>query len=667
MPFAFNTLVKRRRKPVTAKKPKETDVILKALQTLQRNKITFTISNQSVVEPPREVYTSQILCWNQSCISVKRNAMLLKGTMLDDDNAELLGFYTIEGDTKTESKCVVSSPSTGLKDILQQLLTGIKEISTNSNCDKLTCSKRRRSSKRRDVKVSEFNSTTESELERLFRKSSDVLVRNRRLLAAAKEQSSNYESLSEVDSDLMVDSGLVTATPVNDSDSIFSCTTISEGFKGFSKHDVTKSTLFLHTAQRCQTQLEKGYETPVCPVLISPLASSTKSTPPKNNYTPLYYAGNFKIPPTPCSDIEYCPTSLAVAGQKLDFQTDLNLTIRTEDLNHCSLSDLHISDLDLSVRDPKRKSEENIKDRPCKTPRYEHKQYQLDSVNGGARKKVLSKEYISSSSDSDSDQPVKPPKLKTPPRKNIKVTNQEKTDNPTIKRQKVKSKLKTPPRRSLRLSTGNETDLKQNQTLPLRQPLTSDKRLSISEGLQERLTALFSDSEDKVQLNDRVPPPPTKSKIPKTSIPSRKNICDNSSCGTTVELKNPTCKKINIVQDILITNNNKAIDLLADRGDVKFSLPRKKPPLQSEGNTPVDILSQVMQDMTKTGPAQRPQPKRIVPQPQPVFQPTQPKLEEKRDLEDCPKSPDIFEEPEETPPPKLIPEDRPIALLPGKY
>lgn len=650
MPFAFNTLVKPRRRLVTVKKPKETDVILKALQTLQRNKITFTISNQSVVQPPREVYTNQSVCLIQSCMSLKRNAMLLRGTSSDDDDAELLGFYTLEGATKTvtESKCVVSSPSTGLKDILQQLLTGIKEISTNSNCDKLTCSKRRKSSKKRAVKMSDFNSTTESELERLFRKSSDVLVRNRRLLAAAKEQSSNYESLSEVDSDLMVDSGLVTATPVNDSDSILSCTTISEGFKGFSKQDVTNSTLFWHAAQRCQTQQEKEYEMPVCPVLISPLASSTKSTPPKDTCSLPYYADNFKIPPTP--DVEDCKTSAVT--QKLDFQTDLDLSIHTEDLNNCSLSDLHISDLDLSVRAPKRKFEEDTDREPCKSPK-------LDSVK--VRKKVLSKEYVSSNSDSDSDQPVKPPKLKTPPRRSLKVTNQDKTlDKPTMKSQKVKSKLKTPPRRSLRLSTGNESELGQN--LPLKPPLSSARRssrLSTSGGLPERL---FSDRDD----DNGVPPALIKSKIPKTLIPSRKNICDNSSCANTVELKKPTCKKINIVQDILITNN-KAIDLLAGRGGLKFSLPKKKPLSKNEENTPVDILSQVMQDMTKTGPAQRPQPKRLVPLPRPVFPATQPKLQEQSDFEDCPKSPEVLAELEETPPPKLIPEDPPTVLLSGKW
>ncbi|XP_066254439.1 putative leucine-rich repeat-containing protein DDB_G0290503 [Euwallacea similis] len=132
--------------------------------------------------------------------------------------------------------------------------------------------------------------------------------------------------------------------------------------------------------------------------------------------------------------------------------------------------------------------------------------------------------------------------------------------------------------------------------------------------------------------------------------------------------------KINIVQDILITKKN-AIDLISGTTVANNQRRTSKKSIPSSINVSPDILSQVIEEMSKTGPAQKAG--RMFIKPAPVYipaiysTPAKRKAEEVEEVlekscegdalfEDCPRSPDDVVVPDQLP--KLIPTQKPQQM-----
>ncbi|XP_060519480.1 uncharacterized protein LOC132697825 [Cylas formicarius] len=190
------------------------DDVVNVLKLLRENDINFTVANGSdgrcrrCVCPPIYITNERITCQSKGCIS-DQHYMVLDNR--HGAESELLGFLNVkeEEGIKSLSYGVKSEQQFDLRYLIDGLLDGIRE---------LVAEQRRRTYKKPKRKISDFNSATESELEKLFARPKNVLVRNKMLLRAAKEQRYN----AETDSEYMVDSGLVTGTPNMDESSLSS-------------------------------------------------------------------------------------------------------------------------------------------------------------------------------------------------------------------------------------------------------------------------------------------------------------------------------------------------------------------------------------------------------------------------------------------------------------
>ncbi|XP_050295404.1 uncharacterized protein LOC126735446 isoform X2 [Anthonomus grandis grandis] len=196
VPYMIPFIKPKRKKICRQQSINTKDTILRALQTLKRNNINFTITNQPNPQPPKLV--------------------------------------------------------------MQELLKEMKYHTKMPNRFKKPSNLSRHCRFKLKNKInSDFLSETESELEKLFEERVNVLERNKRLLEAAKKQSAGS------DSEIMGDSGLVTASSKLDSTSSI-CSDNEIPLKVPSQKDIFD-----------------GYKSPpFCPNLLSPMTSSVKRSPP---------------------------------------------------------------------------------------------------------------------------------------------------------------------------------------------------------------------------------------------------------------------------------------------------------------------------------------------------------------------------------------------------
>ncbi|XP_030758014.1 uncharacterized protein LOC115883738 isoform X2 [Sitophilus oryzae] len=410
IPFNTGVFVKARKRNLKYIKPSkekcgmqnidQSDTILKALRALQQNNIAFTISNDSapVMERNRwclnstiisdlsknegEVFQEEICCWNTNCL--KENNYVLLRKVSYESEPEFLGFFSGGFKNNTVDKNNVST-----ENLMKELLNGVQKLVQNQE-EKRTFESCR---KKRSKLKSEFNFTseTETEIERLFKRSSDILSRNKKLLAAAKRQNydsageSNFESESEV----IVDSGLVTATSKNDTDELEECTWESDiGIPRIKPHS-SSSPNFVHDFMIKNNPVKVEYLIDKVPSMLSPIASS-KGSPEKALFraetpdnSPNYWPLNFSdtISQTNCSKInmltpdrkhtadlksisvmstpEVCNLYSNLNEQNtrnhdnysyessIQDESRINLSIQTADLNY-SLKDINISQLECS-------------------------------------------------------------------------------------------------------------------------------------------------------------------------------------------------------------------------------------------------------------------------------------------------------------------------------
>ncbi|XP_066151067.1 uncharacterized protein [Euwallacea fornicatus] len=198
----------------------------------------------------------------------------------------------------------------------------------------------------------------------------------------------------------------------------------------------------------------------------------------------------------------------------------------------------------------------------------------------------------------------------------------------------------------------------------------SQTLLNVQENLTEEDFRGFDDSEKKAANSLRLT-------VFRQNMNLVRQICEKSDeVNSQNFIKNVQTNdnRINIVQDILITKKN-AIDLISGTTLANNQRPTFRKSMSPKMNTAVDILTQVMEEMSKTGPAQKAG--KMFNKPAPIYIPAvystpgkrkAEEVEEVREkscegdelFEDCPRSPDEVVIPDQLP--KLIPTQKPQQM-----
>ncbi|XP_076264764.1 uncharacterized protein LOC143198967 isoform X1 [Rhynchophorus ferrugineus] len=263
------------------------DIILEALRTLQKNNIAFTISNESLPNlinkndclsqissypESNNIYQEKLNCWRSRCSKLESYMLLRKS---EENEPELLGFSNNINNICEKNKFIQHTYSQP-QHLMEQLIMSIEKLIQNQEKRGYDHSRRKRS--RIKVQPSSFSSETDIELQRLFSRSPvSILDRNKRLLAAAKGRHlGSAESIFESESDVMVDSGVVTVSSKLDTDNSSSCSIHSFGVDPWKKPTYDGS-------YYTNTPTPKPFGRN-CPNMLSPIASSKESSEKSYNF-----------------------------------------------------------------------------------------------------------------------------------------------------------------------------------------------------------------------------------------------------------------------------------------------------------------------------------------------------------------------------------------------
>ncbi|KAL1517579.1 hypothetical protein ABEB36_001323 [Hypothenemus hampei] len=603
MPFYGVPLVKPKRKLIKPTKVNSKGNLLEALQTLRENNINFAISseplrpgtNLSFLATTPRIYVASTTCWKTGCTE-GNNQMLLR-SMSEDQEPDLLGFFNNQSPQHNQQ----------INNLLQKLLDGIKHIAKKSGC--------KRSKHKSFNKNSEFASTSESELEILFRKSSEVLNRNRSLTLAARKQLSKNSSFMESD---LEDSGLVTGTPNTDS------------LDFIPPYEIPSKIIETNELSPEKSSLDE-YKTLLCPSIISPLSSSNKSTPEETakilpNFTR-------QLTDSACHRISFSECSIKQSPQKDVKKHSLtNLSIKTTDSNG-TIEDTSLSQLKNKTNGL------NPSDTPNKRRKIsEVRKSETSHVLNGEVRELRTRKCLTNSITNSTIKPRRTSKINEPHR--------------TIEKELPQSNLNL---ENSAVAADNDSQFVEQSTL-VDNTWSSNLQipkdvLSDNSELQKTLKHNFDKFKAKHQN--------TKSRLPKRCTLLKPSYTNSSST-----------KDVSVVPSSVYTKAkfNACDSLFRDTPSIRNISSNKrinilehlvlKPDIQS----PVDLVSQVIQDMSNTGPAK----KAIVQIKRPLIETKIiPDLDDVQ-FDDSPKSPEPVEELESSIPPQWIPTEKPSVMAPHK-